>query len=164
MTVPLQRKGLGTPPPWGQRQWAAGKLSRIAQMVLEAAPATLGVPEGQGYDDLCPWRVCWEEQRARGAAGWGGGYSTSAPPLSSSSCAPRPPAVPGPRPFPVECTCPSWGHRKPRETLLCCTDRSGVGMLLAEDASKTGCGRTAADETRPNPAHTCVLFGLQSVF
>lgn len=58
-------KGAGDPA-------AMGKLRHRAQTVLEAAPATLGAPEGQGYDDLCPWRVCWAEQRARRAVGRGG--------------------------------------------------------------------------------------------
>lgn len=94
------------------------------------SPVTLGVSEDQGHEDACPWRVYWEEQRA---AGRGGLLPIAAAPFILILRTPSP-AVPGPQPFPVECTCPSWGHRKPQKTLLCCMDRSVVGMFLAQDA------------------------------
>lgn len=45
------------------RQWAAGKSSHTAQMVLEVAARTVGKSEDQGFDNICPWRVCWEAER-----------------------------------------------------------------------------------------------------
>lgn len=50
------------------------------------------------------------------------------------------------------------GHGKPPRTPLCCTDRPTGGMLLAQDASKTGCEPTAGMRTRPNrPTHVFCL-------
>lgn len=135
LTASLQPRGQGASR-WGLRQWAAGKPSHAAQMVLETAPVTLGGSEDQGCDNVCPWRVCWEEQRAQSTTGCVGLLLIGVTPflliLLTVNPAPNCPRFPT---FPCGVHQPFLGElQEAPRTRRCCKDPPAVGILVTQDA------------------------------